>query len=908
MSTERSAVTQPSGSGLKLPTPSTSLVGRRQEVSAARRRLLEPAVRLLTFTGPAGTGKTRLALAVATGLHDDFADGVYFVDLAPIRDPELVARSISQMLGIQDAGDQPLIETLRHYLQPRQLALVLDNFEQVVAAAGLVVDLLATCPALKILVTSREPLHLSWESEWPVPPLALPPALTDDRSLIAQSPAVLLFVERARATRPDFELTEENAILVKDICIRLEGLPLAIELAAVRAKLLPLAAIYARLHQRLLLLTGGPRDSPVRHQTLRAAVAWSYGLLDSDEQMVFRALSVFVGGFTLEAAEAITEQGSIGTPKILERLQSLVDKSLVQPTNAATVDQQPARFRMLETVREFGLEQLSASGEFEVVQDRHARFFRALVGNEDGWLPHDALKVWLDQLEVDHDNLRAVLHWSETAVEGAELGPRLACALYLFWYVRGYFSEGRQWCERFLATVPGRQLSTSLRANLLWVAGFLAWRQGDYQAAGNYSDQSVALGASLDADRNTVMGLAVRGLVASHQSRFAIAHATVEQGLNLARATDDTFTLAFILAVAGVLAYLEGNFALAHSHSDESLRLDGHTATRAMNLDNLGCVARRQGDYAAARSLHEQSLSLSRELSDRAAIAQSLANLGHVARGVGDVPTARERYTESLRIRREIGDRHGVAMTCGNLGVVAFRARDVDFARALLNESLVLAQAVGDNRIWGAALHQLAALDAARGDKPAAVALYAQSLRVLEQVQDLWGIARALVGCADVLHSAGRPECARQLRTMADGLLNSIGVVCAPADQLADDRARLSVGKKRGPKTTTGGSGRQAQDLSQVVARALSLLQSDPAADETDRSPIPLTPREREVAALVANGLTNREIAAMLVIAERTADTHVSNLLGKLGMRTRSQIAAWAVENDVGPQRRHVVR
>jgi DNA-binding CsgD family transcriptional regulator/tetratricopeptide (TPR) repeat protein len=686
-------------------------------------------------------------------------------------------------------------------------------------------------------------------------------------------------------------LTEENAVLVKDICIRLEGLPLAIELAAVRAKLLPLSAICARLHQRLLLLTGGPRDSPVRHQTLRAAVAWSYGLLDTDEQAVFRVLSVFVGGFTLEAAEAITAQGSNGAPKILEQLQSLVDKSLVQATNAATVDEQPPRFRMLETVREFGLEQLSASGEFEVVQERHARFFRALVGDEDGWLPHNALKVWLNQLEADHDNLRAVLHWSETAVEGAELGARLACALYLFWYVRGHFSEGRQWCERFLATVPGRQLSTNLRANLLWVAGFLAWRQGDYQAAGSYCDHSVALGASLDTDRNRVMGLAVRGLVASHQSRFAVAHATVEQGLNLARATDDTFTLAFILAVAGVLAYLQGNFALAHSHSDESLRLGGHTATRAMNLDNLGCVARRQGNYDAARSLHEQSLSLSRELSDRAAIAQSLANLGHVARALGDMPIARERYTESLRIRREIGDRHGLAMTCGNLGVVALRAGDADLARTLLNESLELARTVGDARILGAALHQLAVLDAAQGDKPAAVARYTDSLQVLEQVHDIWGVARALVGSTDVLHSAGRPESARQLRTMADGLLDSIGVA----------RPRLSLGKKRGPPTTTGGSGPQAQDLSQVVARALALLRSEPAADETDRPRIPLTPREREVAALVASGLTNREIAAMLVIAERTADTHISNLLGKLGLRTRSQIAAWAVENGVGP-------
>jgi ATP/maltotriose-dependent transcriptional regulator MalT len=681
---------------------------------------------------------------------------------------------------------------------------------------------------------------------------------------------------------------------------------LAIELAAVRVKLLPLAAIHARLHQRLLLLTGGPRDSPVRHQTLRAAIAWSYGLLDSDEQAVFRALSVFVGSFTLEAAEAITEERAVTRPTMLERLQSLVDKSLVQATNAAAVDEQAPRFRMLETIREFGLEQLSASGEFEAVQERHARFFRALVGQEDGWLPHSALRAWLDQLEADHDNLRAVLHWSETAVEGADIGPRLACALYLFWYVRGYFSEGRDWFDRFLARLQGNHVSPRLHANLLWTAAFLAWRQGDYQTAGRFSDQSVALCAKLDPDRNTLMALAVRGLVASHQARYAVAHASVERGLELARAIDDTYLLALLLAVSGVLAYLEGKLALARSCSDESLRLGGHTATQEMNLDNLGSVARRLGDYGAARTLHQQSLGLSRELSDRAAIAQSLANLGHVARAMGDSAGARERYTESLLIRREIGDRLGVAMTCGNLGMLAQRAGDPDLARQWLTESLAMARAVGDKRILGAALSSLASLEAARGDQAAAVAGYSESLHVLEQVQDRWGIARALVGCADLARAAGRPDSAQHFRTMADGLLASLGARRYPVDQDAYERTGSTVDKKSGSRKTTSKRGRpQEHDVSDIVTQALTLLRWEPAAqldspDQTRRDPIPLSPREREVAVLVARGLTNREIAAELVIAERTADTHVSSVLDKLGARTRSQIAAWVVEHDLG--------
>jgi DNA-binding CsgD family transcriptional regulator/tetratricopeptide (TPR) repeat protein len=711
----------------------------------------------------------------------------------------------------------------------------------------------------------------------------------------------MLFVDRARAIKPDFELTDDNAVLVKDICVRLEGLPLAIELASVRVKLLPLAAIHSRLHQRLLLLTGGPRDSPVRHQTLRAAVAWSYGLLETDEQVVFRALSVFVGGFTLEAAEAVVQGGAVAGARLLERLQSLVDKSLVQATNAATADEQMPRFRMLETIREFGLELLSASGEFDVIQEQHARFFQAVVGHEDGWLPHNALRAWLDRLEADRDNLRAVLHWSESAAEGAEIGPRLACALYLFWYMRGYLSEGRAWYDRYLENFRGNRLSPSLRANLLWTAAFLAWRQGDYAAAGLFGDQSAALAHSLDGSRNKVMALGVPGLVASHQSRFAVGHAMVEQGLAVARAMDDTFTLAFILAVSGVLAYLEGNFSLAQSRSDESLRMGGHTATRAMNFDNLGSVARRQGDYGAARSLHEQSLSLSRDLSDRGAIAQSLANLGHVARATGDIPTARERYTESLLIRREIGDRHGVAMTCGNLGALAKVAGDHDLARQWLSESLVLARAIGDRRILGAALHQLAALAATCGDHNAAVARYVESIQVLEQVQDRWGIARALAGCAEALRAAGQPETAKQIRAMADELLDLLGLHRSPVDQIAYARTPASIDKNPRSPTTTAGTDR-AKDVAQRVGRAVALLTSEPTihtggSDDTSRDAIVLTPREREVAALVARGLTNREIAAELVIAERTADTHVSNLLGKLGMKTRSQIAAWAVEH-----------
>jgi predicted ATPase/DNA-binding CsgD family transcriptional regulator len=648
----------------------------------------------------------------------------------------------------------------------------------------------------------------------------------------------------------------------------------------------------------------------VRHQTLWAAVAWSYGLLESDEQALFRALSVFVGGFTLEAAEAVVQSRGLAAMEVLECIQSLVDKSLVQATHAETADERTPRFRMLETIREFGLEKLSTSGEFDVVQEQHARFFIALVGQEEAnEMAQSALRTWLDRLEADHDNIRASLHWSGTAAGEAETGPRLTCALMMFWYVRGYFGEGRDWYERFLADPRSNEISPSVRAKLLWSAAFVAWRQGDYQAARRFSDESVALCRDCGHDRVTVMALAVQGQVACHQSRYAVAHATVEQGLEFARATDENHGRAWILGVCGVLAYLEGNYPFARSCSQESLEFyQEHLIPMGttVNLENLGCVARRLGNNGLARSLHEESLNISRSIGDRAATAQSLANLGHVARAASDIGTARERYTESLLISRELGDRRGVAITCGNLGVLALRAGDPEVAREWLNESVVTARLVGDKRILGAALRHLAGLEAAEGDQRGAVAIYTESIRVLGEAQDRWGIARAINECCEVTRATARPECARQLRTIAEGLLDAPGGRRSPLSQDASRQRRHRTKKEL--RSAAGSSERSyGPEISRVVARALALLTVEPAAqpdgpDPRPRDLIRLSRREREVAALVARGLTNREIAAELVITERTAGTHVSNVLGKLGARTRSQIAAWAVERDLRAQ------
>jgi non-specific serine/threonine protein kinase len=468
---------------------------------------------------------------------------------------------------MRDAGDQPLRDTLRLSLQPRHLLLVLDNFERVGAAAALVADLLAACPAVKIAVTSREPLHLSWEHVWPVSPLALPaPDALADRGLIAQSPAVALFVERARARTPDFALTEENARLVADICIRLDGLPLAIELAAARVLLLPLGAIQARLQQRLQLLTGGPRDAPVRHHTLRAAITWSYDLLDKAEQAVFRRLAVFVGGFTLKAAAAVCAEAGQGDSSILpssstvDRLQSLLDKSLLR--SGATSDGEP-RFRLLETIREFGLEQLSVNCELDAVQERHARFFLALAEEADRSLAERVQTIWLDRLEADYDNLRTVLDWTVTTPEGTEIGPRLATALALFWQVRGPLSSGREWLSQVLAREDGGSSSPRMRIRVLSAASYLAAYQGDLEAARALSEHGIVLGRSISGPSDLAACLFVRGLVACYQAKHAIAHAVLSQGLEVVQDTGTERDRAFLLGASSLLAYLEGDYPRA---------------------------------------------------------------------------------------------------------------------------------------------------------------------------------------------------------------------------------------------------------------------------------------------------------------------------------------------------------
>lgn len=727
---------------INLPLPLVPLIGRAHERAAGHATLLAEAVRLLTVTGAPGIGKTRLSIDIARDLHAQAQWTVAFVALAPIRAAWLVPAAIAHVLGIKETDGQPVMDVLQAALRDRRMLLVLDNVEHVLEAAPLIAELLGRAPNLKVLATSRAPLHVYGEHEYALAPLALP-QLAMPLVELQENAAVRLFVARAQAVNPAFALTPTNASAVAELCIRLDGLPLALELAATRSKLFPPDALLARLGQRLDLLTNGPRDRTPRQQTLRGALAWSYDLLDPPQQQVFRRVGVFVGGWTLEAAAAISTASSAAVPAgtagsppteslgVDAVLAALLDHSLVQPVSGTEVE---LRFTLLETVRAYALEQLAAHGELARVHRAHAAYYCELAERAELALHGPQHVAWCDRLEQEHPNLRTALAWC--AAHDVETGLRLAAAVHWFWTVRGYFTEGGQWLRALLSGAdvdPADGHAAVVRAKALFAAAELTFFQMDLDAAHVLLDASLAAARGLGDQAQVIRSLGYLVAIANMQSDApALRALSAEHDRLLKRYPDPLQATTQMIGRVHGGGYLDA--AAARQVVEVGLataRAQGFVYEETQLTGVLGMLALNRGDVAAADHYGHAALALVRTLKDRRGIALCLNNLGEIARFQGDAARAGAYYAESLQLLRDLGNRADLPRLLHNAGMVALQQGNGVMAESMLAESLTRFQQTGSVRGTLEALAGYGALAVARGQ-------WQRAARVFGTVEARW--------------------------------------------------------------------------------------------------------------------------------------------------------------------------
>ena len=772
-----------------LPAPTTALVGRAEAVAAVVALLQRADMRLVTITGPGGMGKTRLGVEVAATLAGAFEGGVVFVPLATVRDAGFVPAAVAAAVGLAEEIGRTPRETVLTALREREMLLVLDNFEQITAAAGFVAALLAACPQVKLVVTSRVPLHLRSEREYPLSPLAVPEAGVRGVAEAA-TPAVELFVARARAAKPDFAFTDANAGAVAAICARLDGLPLAIELAAARVRLFPPAALLTRLDKPLSLLAGEDAALPPRQQTMRNAIAWSYDLLEAREQRLFRRLAVCVGGCDPDAAETLWGVGDDPTANVFGWIESLVDKHLL-----ALVEHGDAvRLSMLETIREYGLEQLTAVSETDSVRRQHATHYHALAEQGRSALQSAEQLVWLERLETEQDNFRAALVWSREAGE-IETGLGIAGSLWRFWYTRSHYDEGRMWLESLLdhdarANYPAH-LTT--RARALNGAGFFALAvAGDYARAEACNEEALVLwrrAGNRTQEANTLDYLAEG---AKSQGDLQRARVLFDQSMALRTREGDERGTADTLCRVGSLLRSVGDHVGAVARFEEALALrrrTQHLGGTAYVLDMLGDTLRERGDYARAQVLLTESLTIHQTVGNRAGAASALTNLGLIAEYRRDYERAAERYAEALDIHRDLNDRAGLANALNTLGVIAYRQGKLAQASELCEQALAIHQEIGDERGIAFGFSYLGTFALAAGNYAGAATAFAESLTRCHAMGNTAGVMENVESLAQLAQAQGDTARAARLFGTAAHLRDTAGLALSPAD--ADEHERV---------------------------------------------------------------------------------------------------------------------
>lgn len=872
-STQRATKDLPSGGAF--PVPLTPLVGRRSELAALHTLVLNPGIRLLNLVGHYGVGKTRLALHLAAKIQTAFVDGVVYIALAPLSNPAHVLPAIAQACGVSESGQQPLMHVLIEYLRPRQVLLMLDNMEHVAAAAPQITALLAAAPNLNVLITSRSRLRISGEYVWEVPPLELPPASLDNTpEELGTNPAVELFMERVRAIQQDFKLDQATAPLVATICRRLEGIPLAIELAASWSRVLPLPQLLQRLDQPLTLLTNGSIDVAPRHQSLRNAIAWSYKILSSTQQALFCRLSVFRGGCDLSAIIAIDTR-SVSTSDIemeedheqatLEDIAALLDHCLLRWQSGTTGE---FRLTMLETLREFGLEQLERLGMLDEVSRSHAAYHLALAEKAQAHYYSPAAASWLQRLDEEYNNLRTALTWYLSQPTGGTLALRLAIALYEFWCLRGYWSEADSW---FVAAIDAAEHAPpDLRALGLAFRSWLTHKLGAYEQA------------------------------------EALAHASLE----LSRGGELVQSMAVAIGTLGSVAFVRRKYASARAHFEHSLSIAQqlHTEIKLWHvMDDFTWMLIDQHDLAMAHDISQKRLVLGKRTGDKRTISYARAALGYVTEFGGNLAAARVHYLASKDMALELDDRYLLAMLSIGLGNLDMQEGQYTLAAMHYRASIARWRRLGGLNELSMVLFNLGYLSVLLGDIGTAVDSFVESAAIARELALPRGVADSIAGMAKVAQALGLMETAVRLYGAAYRAWDSYGGDAFDPVHFGDHQRSIAELQAALPAATYDTAWQAGQTLSPEEALAEAEAVAERAREQRPSSPptskmgfpAGLSAREVEVLQLVAQGLTNAQIAERLIVSARTVNAHLRNIYSKIDVSSRSAATRFAVQHNL---------